>query len=82
MSKVNYLTITARRDRTTKSLYMDVLPLDLCRVRHAYRYMRSQGIHQSVTRMLIYRLLSTGTTSKSSIQIENEATNMRLLQVF
>ena len=82
MSKIHYLTITARRNRTTKSLYMNVLPSDLYRVRHAYRYMRSKGMHVSIARMLIYRLLSTGRTSKSSVEIENEASDERLLQVF
>jgi len=79
MNKIYMVTRGFRKDR---SPYMAVLPSDMWRVRRAYEDMRKFGVCPVVARRHVYRLLSTGATSKSSIQIENEASNERLLQVF
>jgi hypothetical protein len=44
--------------------------------------MRKSGVNQFNARLVVYRLLSTGRTSRSSTEIENETRDERLLKAF
>jgi len=79
MNKIHMVTRDFRKDR---SPYMAVLPSDMWRVRRAYIDMRKSGICSAVARRHAYRLLSAGHTSRSSIEIENETRDGRLMKVF
>lgn len=79
---MNKIYMVTRRFRKDRSPYMAVLPMDMWRVRRAYEDMRKSGVNPLDARTHVYRLLSTGATSKSSVEIENEASDERLLQVF
>ena len=79
MNKIYFTTTEFRNDR---SPYMAVLPSDMWRVRRAYEDMRKSGVDLLDARNHVYRLLSTGATSRSSIEIENEERNERFLKVF
>ena len=79
MNKIYFTTTEFRNDR---SPYMAGLPSDMWRVRRADEDMRKSGGDLLDARNHVYRLLSTGATSRSSIEIENEERNERFLKVF
>lgn len=79
MNKIYMVTRQFRKDR---SPYMAVLPSDMWRVRRAYEDMRKTGVCQVVARRHVYRLLSTGATSRSSVEIENEERDERFVKAF
>ena len=79
---MNKIYFTTSRFRNARCPYMAVLPSDMWRVRQAYEDMRKTGFNPLDARRHVYRLLSTGATSRSSVEIENEVTDERLLQVF
>jgi hypothetical protein len=79
MNKIFMVTRSFREGRTP---YMAVLPSDMWRVRRAYEGMRKSGLNQFNARLHVYRLLSTGSTSRSSVEIENETRDERLLKAF
>ena len=79
---MNKIYMATRRFRKDRSVYMAVLPSDMWRVRRAYEDMRKSGVDSLDARRHVYRLLSTGATSRSSVEIENEERDERLLKAF
>ena len=79
---MNKIYMLNKRSRGNRSPYMTVLPLNMGRVRQSYADMRKSGVNDFNARLVVYRLLSTGRTSRSSTEIENETRDERLLKAF
>ena len=79
---MNKIYMATRRFRKDRSLYMAVLPSDMWRVRRAYEDMRKSGVDSLDARRHVYRLLSTGATARSSVEIENEERDERFVKAF
>ena len=79
---MNKIYMASREFRKNRSPYMTVLPIDMWRVRRAYGDMRKSGVDSLDARTHVYRLLSTGATSRSSIEIENEKVHERYVKAF
>ena len=79
---MNKIYMVTREFRQNRSPYMAVLPLDMWRVRRACEHMRKSGVDSLDARTHVYRLLSTGATSRSSIEIENEQVHERYVKAF
>jgi hypothetical protein len=79
---MNKIYMVTRRFRKDRSPYMAVLPSDMWRVRRAYEDMRKSGVDSLDARTHVYRLLSTGATARSSVEIENEERDERFVKAF
>ena len=79
---MNKIYMATRQFRKNRSPYMAVLPSDMWRVRRAYEDMRKSGVEPLDARTHVYRLLSTGATSRSSVEIENEERDKRFVKAF
>jgi hypothetical protein len=79
---MNKIYMATRRFRKDRSPYMAVLPSDMWRVRRAYEDMRKSGVDSLDARTHVYRLLSTGATARSSVEIENEERDERFVKAF
>ena len=79
---MNKIYMATRRFHKDRSPYMAVLPSDMWRVRRAYEDMRKSGVEPLDARTHVYRLLSKGATSRSSVEIENEERDERFVKAF